>query len=253
MHLNIGLMPIVPLFLFKLSVSLTVVWGFYRVVLRRLTFYGLNRCYLLGYTLLSFYIPLINIGPILPAGPAGEPIVLQFIPAIGGAGAGAIALVSGSAGLSVWTVLEWMLAAGSVLMLARVIVPLDLLKNLRTDLIASIRVLKDSSAMKKYGEKGKNGVVLIYLKGMKGTNAFPKDVLYFVDGREMAWDSVVQLNTDDIESIIVLKGIQAQAQYGEKGRNGVILIALKHPGGEGVTPHGQDGVGVDNSARVRIV
>jgi len=129
-----------------------------------------------------------------------------------------------------------------------VIVPLDSLKNLRTDLIASIRVLKDSAAMKKYGEKGRNGVVLIYLKGMKGTNALPKDVLYFVDGREMARDSVVQLNTDDIESITVLKGVQTQAQYGEKGRNGVILIALKHPGGEGEIPRGREEVRVGNGA-----
>jgi TonB-dependent SusC/RagA subfamily outer membrane receptor len=102
--------------------------------------------------------------------------------------------------------------------------------------------------MKKYGEKGRNGVVLIYLKGMKGTNALPKDVLYFVDGREMARDSVVQLNTDDIESITVLKGVQAQAQYGEKGRNGVILIALKHPGGEGEIPRGREEVRVGNGA-----
>jgi hypothetical protein len=87
MHLHIGSMPVVPLFLLKLSVSLAVVWCFYQVALRRLTFYGLNRWYLLGYTLLSFYIPLINIGPLLPDGPAGEPIVLQFIPVIGGAGA----------------------------------------------------------------------------------------------------------------------------------------------------------------------
>jgi hypothetical protein len=122
MHLHIGSMPVVPLFLFKLSVSLAVVWCFYQVVLRRLTFYGLNRWYLLGYTLLSFFIPLINIGPMLPDGPAGEPIVLQFIPAIGGAGGGAIAAVSRSAGLSGWTVLEWMFAAGSVLLLARAIV-----------------------------------------------------------------------------------------------------------------------------------
>jgi hypothetical protein len=84
MHLNIASMPVVPLFLFKLSVSLAVVCCFYQVVLRRLTFYTLNRWYLLGYLLLSFIIPFINIGPMLQDdGPAGEPLVIQFIPAIG--------------------------------------------------------------------------------------------------------------------------------------------------------------------------
>lgn len=122
MHLNIAFMPIVPLFLCKLSVSLAVVWGFYQVVLRRLTFYGLNRWYLLGYTLLSFYIPLIDIGPMLPDGPAGGLVVLQFIPVIGGAGAGVVAPVLRPVGLSAWTVLEWVLAAGSVVLLARLVV-----------------------------------------------------------------------------------------------------------------------------------
>ena len=48
-------------YLVKLSLSLAVVWLFYQFVLRRLTFYNSNRWYLLAYTLLSFYIPFINI------------------------------------------------------------------------------------------------------------------------------------------------------------------------------------------------
>src|SRR5580698_9720820 len=84
MHLHIGSMPVVPLFLFKLSVSLAVVWCFYQIVLRRLTFYTLNRWYLLGYVLFSFLIPFINIGSWIPKGPAGEPVVIRYIPVIGG-------------------------------------------------------------------------------------------------------------------------------------------------------------------------
>ncbi len=122
MHLNIASMPIVPLFLFKLSVSLAVVWCFYQVVLRRLTFYKLNRWYLLGYSLISFLIPFINIGPMLPDGPAVEPIVIQFIPAIGGVSQGAVVPVPGHTGVSGWMLLLWILAAGSVLLLARVVV-----------------------------------------------------------------------------------------------------------------------------------
>src|SRR5580698_131600 len=116
MHLNIVAMPIVPLFLFKLSVSLAAVWCFYQLVLRRLTFHTLNRWYLLGYALLSFVFPLINIGPMLPDGPVGEPVLLQFIPAMGGGVRGSVAAVgtvSRSAGLSAWTVILSVLTVGS--------------------------------------------------------------------------------------------------------------------------------------------
>jgi hypothetical protein len=123
MHLNIASMPVVPLFLFKLSVSLAVVWCFYQVVLRRLTFYTLNRWYLLGYLLLSFIIPFINLGPMLQDdGPAGEPLVIQFIPAIGGVSQRAAIQVASGAGLSGWAVLLCVLAAGSVVLLARMAV-----------------------------------------------------------------------------------------------------------------------------------
>src|ERR1700760_576676 len=94
MHLNIAAMPVILLFLFKLSVSLGVMWGFYQVFLRRLTFYTLNRWYLLGYTLLAFGIPFINIGPMFNDGPAGEPVVIQFIPAFGEISPGAAMIVA---------------------------------------------------------------------------------------------------------------------------------------------------------------
>ena len=38
------------------------------------------------------------------------------------------------------------------------------MKNIATDDIESINVLKDKSATELYGEKGKNGVVIIHLK-----------------------------------------------------------------------------------------
>lgn len=48
-------------YLFKLSISLAAVYLFYQLVLRRLTFYQWNRWYLLGYTLLCFFLPVLNI------------------------------------------------------------------------------------------------------------------------------------------------------------------------------------------------
>ncbi|MEO5681110.1 MAG: M56 family metallopeptidase [Chitinophagaceae bacterium] len=50
-------------YLIKFSISLAVLYIFYRAVLRPLTFYQCNRFYLLGYSLLSFAIPFIDITP----------------------------------------------------------------------------------------------------------------------------------------------------------------------------------------------
>ena len=49
----------------KVSVSLSIVYLFYRGVLQKLTFYTWNRWYLLVYSLLSFFIPFVDISPLL--------------------------------------------------------------------------------------------------------------------------------------------------------------------------------------------
>ncbi|WP_299099389.1 M56 family metallopeptidase [uncultured Winogradskyella sp.] len=51
--------------------------------------------------------------------------------------------------------------------------------------------------------------------------------LIIVDGKEVHSDSLKKLNPDDIEGIIVLKDEKAIKTYGEKGKNGVIVISLK--------------------------
>src|SRR5579872_2220107 len=76
-------MPTLLLYVIKLSCSLGLIWLFYRLVLRNLTFYSANRWYLLGYSALCFLIPLINIGPIYREDPALQPLIIQFIPVIG--------------------------------------------------------------------------------------------------------------------------------------------------------------------------
>jgi len=58
-------MPFILLYLIKLSFSRAVVFLFYHFILRKLTFYNHNRWYLLGYTVLAFLIPFINISPVL--------------------------------------------------------------------------------------------------------------------------------------------------------------------------------------------
>src|ERR1700761_1317883 len=74
-------MPVIIQYLLKLSLSISVIYAFYYLVLRRLTFYNLNRWYLCGYTLLCFIIPFININPI--ASKADEKLpALNYIPAM---------------------------------------------------------------------------------------------------------------------------------------------------------------------------
>lgn len=121
--------------------------------------------------------------------------------------------------------------------------------------IESISVLKDKSAMDIYGEEGKDGVILITLKDTKVSdkensnneieimgydstkqsstqtlaNKFgDKKPLYIIDGIIMDDDfDLNSINPDDISSVNVLKNESAMPIYGDKGKNGVIIISTK--------------------------
>jgi len=69
-------------YLIKLSISLGIVWLFYQFILRKLTFYNSNRWYLLAYTVLSFFIPFINISTILGNNSGATNEFIQFIPSV---------------------------------------------------------------------------------------------------------------------------------------------------------------------------
>jgi hypothetical protein len=66
----------------KLSLSLAMIYTFYWFVLRRLTFYTWNRFYLLAYTALCFFIPLINITSVLERNEMINNRVVLFIPPV---------------------------------------------------------------------------------------------------------------------------------------------------------------------------
>jgi hypothetical protein len=71
------------LYIIKLSISLSLVYLFYQLFLRRLTFYNWNRWYLLIYTLVCFVIPFINVFTIIVERPAlRESAIINYIPAI---------------------------------------------------------------------------------------------------------------------------------------------------------------------------
>ncbi len=74
-------------YLIKFSISLSVLYIFYKLVLRPLTFYQWNRFYLLSYSLLSFLIPFININPWVDKQVAKDNTLINVIPTIGDYGA----------------------------------------------------------------------------------------------------------------------------------------------------------------------
>ncbi|WP_018630942.1 M56 family metallopeptidase [Niabella aurantiaca] len=110
-------MPVIIDYILKLSICLAIVHLFYQLFLRRLTFYNWNRWYLLGYSALSFVIPLIDIMPELQRKALDRNVFVQMIPAFGfsPAPAGASLLQS----LSAW---DWIMiagVAGSLILLVR--------------------------------------------------------------------------------------------------------------------------------------
>jgi len=100
--------------------------------------------------------------------------------------------------------------------------------------IDRIEVLKDQSATATYGDKGKDGVILITTKKENAPPPPPSAIrskdggkpLIVIDGKV----STVDLNTIDpntIDKVEVLKDQSATAVYGDKGKDGVILITTK--------------------------
>ena len=150
--------------------------------------------------------------------------------------------------------------------------PVNSIEQINPNDIESISVLKNKSATELYGEKGKNGVVLITMKKSVKLNEIKdpansnvsenqteaKDTvsirrkiitnskgekqevyiakqndflqnppLFLLDDKEITEKQMKNIATDDIESISVLKDKSATELYGEKGKNGVVIIHLK--------------------------
>jgi len=116
------------------------------------------------------------------------------------------------------------------------------LKSLDPNTIAQVSVCKGAEAVKKYGEKGKNGVVNIIPKieatdeKLEGKLTEVKIVgplspkpapLYVIDGVKTPEETLNNLHPSSILSIDVLKGDKATTVWGEDGKNGVIIITTK--------------------------
>ncbi len=124
--------------------------------------------------------------------------------------------------------------------------------------IENISVLKNENAVKIYGEKAKDGAMIIQLKSTEVQMFSNKDViganvkmrldalssgdknwgtkfysatggkpLVFVDGEEAIGDDPLSsISPDRIKSLSVMKDKSAKEVYGDKGKNGVILVTL---------------------------
>jgi TonB-dependent SusC/RagA subfamily outer membrane receptor len=121
-------MPPVFLYFEKLSVSLAIAWTFYCLVLRQLTFYDWNRWYLLGYSCLCLFIPLIDVGSVVER---GEPLVIQFIPSIGNYGLKPVVPAERSMGFRVWDMGLILLVTGVGFFLIRLVVRWVSLRRVR--------------------------------------------------------------------------------------------------------------------------
>ena len=141
----------------------------------------------------------------------------------------------------------------------------DPLSNISPDRIRSLSVMKGKQAMAVYGNRGKDGVILVNLKAerkypnkenlpnptkIKTESELPKKentfviggphdaewhadqtkrmnaALIIIDGKEVKSDAISTLSPERIKSFTVLKDKAAIDAYGEKGKNGVVLITL---------------------------
>ncbi|MEO8795794.1 MAG: TonB family protein, partial [Daejeonella sp.] len=128
-------------------------------------------------------------------------------------------------------------------------------KSFDPEKIATVNVLKGENAGAAYGEKGKNGVVLISTKNAgsasnsnenikvtanaKGTSNVSVNTnddqamfknfkgLIIIDGKESDKAAAVKLDPNEIATVNVMKGGGVMNAYGEKGKNGVIVIVTK--------------------------
>lgn len=112
--------------------------------------------------------------------------------------------------------------------------------KLNSDDVESMNILKGEKAISKYGDKGKNGVVVITTKKNENVNSVSKsidalrnsnssvvDPIYILDGKILEKSELEKLDRDKVEMFIILKGDDAISKYGEKAKNGVVIIELK--------------------------
>jgi TonB-dependent SusC/RagA subfamily outer membrane receptor len=115
------------------------------------------------------------------------------------------------------------------------------IQHIDPNLIKEINILKDANAIALYGDKAKNGVVQVKTKekyvaddsvsitASKIVLSNIKDIksLIIVDGLETSKEKLSAIDPNFIKSISILKDKSATTLYGEKGKDGVIIVTTK--------------------------
>ncbi|MCC8409647.1 hypothetical protein LJ707_11970 [Mucilaginibacter sp. UR6-1] len=124
-------MPAIFEYLLKLSLSIALIYTFYLLVLRRLTFYNLNRWYLAGYTLLCFVIPFVDVSGITAV--ANERSIVHYVPTVQAITSATIArpIAQPAESTNWWQIMALILAMGSAVMLVRLLTQLFALRKIK--------------------------------------------------------------------------------------------------------------------------
>jgi TonB family protein len=98
--------------------------------------------------------------------------------------------------------------------------------------ISSVSVIKGEAATSLYGQQGKNGVIVITTKEasvLKANVYEMKEALYIVDGVEMSYEEYKKKYKKDASgsTTFIYKAGDAVEKFGQKGKNGVIVIKTK--------------------------
>lgn len=131
---------------------------------------------------------------------------------------------------------------------------MDEMKRMSPDGIASIQVYKSEDAVAIYGDKGKDGVIFVttktdaakesgadasgasaksgdssvtVVKGKVTLRGVPDAALYIVNGKSVSKAKVARIAPKKIRKMEVFKGDEAVKRYGEKGRDGVVVIRAR--------------------------
>jgi len=107
----------------KLSVGLAMIYLFYHFILRRLTFYHHNRWYLAGYSLLCFFIAMININPLLERNQLLDNKLVNAFPIMHDLAADPDnAVIATNSQWSIWNLMMLTFFLGFLLLMVRLIV-----------------------------------------------------------------------------------------------------------------------------------
>lgn len=136
-------MPHLIIYLLKCQICLAIVWLFYQLLLRRLTFYTMNRWYLLGYAYLSFLLPLVHI--VLPqeGTDTGTDQVISYIPVI----IGRPAVKEKAAVFTGWDILLCALALGALYLAARLLIRWLSLRRIGREATLLQGIVQDEAVM----------------------------------------------------------------------------------------------------------